>query len=149
MLFKLIKDNSEIKKLECLNLKSCEYFSFDGIEAYAKVCKVYDGDTVTILFDYHGKIIKLSCRLLGIDTPELRSSNPKEKEYAIKARDFLSNLINDKVVKVHFKKFDKYGRPLIVIYKRGLIKRTNINKLMIKEKYALSYDGGKKQQFSI
>ena len=148
MLFKLITDNNAIKKLENLNLDSCEYFSFDGIETYAKVCKVYDGDTVTILFDYHGEIIKLSCRLLGIDTPELRSNNQKEKEYAIKARDYLANLILDKVVMVKFKKFDKYGRPLIVLYKRGIIAKTNINKLMIKEKYALSYDGGKKQKFT-
>jgi hypothetical protein len=33
-------------------------FSFKGIKARARVCKVYDGDTCTVLFLYAGEIVK-------------------------------------------------------------------------------------------
>lgn len=139
--------NKEKLKLENLTLQNCEKFSFKNLEVYAKVLKVYDGDTITIGFFYHNKQIKVSCRLLGIDTPELRTKNQKEKEQAILARDYLKNKINDSIVKILFDDFDKYGRPLITIYKKKYLRTININELMVKKGYAYNYNGGKKEVF--
>lgn len=58
---------------------------------YGKVIKVYDGDTITIATRLSGKgtIYKFSVRLLGIDTPEMRSKVPEHKKVAVLAKNAL------------------------------------------------------------
>ena len=48
----------------------------------AKVSKVVDGDTVDLDIDLgFGIWIKERCRLLGIDTPESRTRDQREKKF--------------------------------------------------------------------
>ena len=56
-------------------------FSLDGYKVNGKVVDVYDGDSVKIVFSLHNSFYKWKCRLEGIDTPELRTYDLKEKEY--------------------------------------------------------------------
>lgn len=124
------------------NLDNAKSFILENYITEALVYKVYDGDTISILFKYRDEFLKDSCRIYGIDTPEMRSCD-KEKELAYKARDFLSSLILNKIIKVHFLNLDKYGRPLIRIY----LDNSDIGFLMIEKGYAKEYNGGTKQSW--
>lgn len=123
-------------------------FSFKGIRTLAYVSKVYDGDTVTVIFKYKGQKIKTSCRLLGIDTPELKSQNPDEKQMAIKLRDILANKILNKIKYVVFHDFDKYGRPLVELYDI-FSRKKSINDFMGEQECVNTYFGGTKKKFDL
>jgi endonuclease YncB( thermonuclease family) len=120
-------------------------FSLDGYKTNGRIASVYDGDTVRIIFSFHGTFYKWNCRLAGIDTPELRTSNDKEKEYGYQVRDILREKILNKVVSVECGKFDKYGRLLVTI---TCDEDCCVNKWLVENKYALEYDGGKKQDWA-
>ena len=83
-------------------------------------------------------------RLNGIDTPEIKGKNvsDEEKLCAKNARDFLSNLIINKYVRLENIANEKYGRLLADVYYGEI----HINDLMIKERYAVIYDGGIKNK---
>jgi hypothetical protein len=58
-----------------------------------------------------------------VDTPEIRTRNLKEKVFGKSVRDKLRVKILNSLVKVRCEDFDKYGRPLAIIYKnRGIVK---------------------------
>jgi endonuclease YncB( thermonuclease family) len=132
----------------------------------AKVVRVVDGDTVYVVcYDRHGDLIKLNCRLFGIDTPEMTSA-PEE---AKRARNVLIGLVtnvvvslddmrssrelqsvidgNTRLIWVRFCGADKYGRELVEIYTRdgdaGQFE-LSVNARMIELGVARSYDGGAK-----
>ena len=128
------------------NYDEVEKFSLDGLKTMAYVKKVYDGDTVTLIFKYKGDTVMKSCRLLGIDTPELRSKNPDEVVMAKKIRDVLSDKILNKIKYVEFHDFDKYGRPLITLYHK-FSRKQSINDFMLTQECVQPYDGGKKKVF--
>jgi endonuclease YncB( thermonuclease family) len=129
--------------------KDIPFFSYKGEQDLCKVSKCYDGDTIHIIRIIKKKPYRFSCRLLGIDTAELRTKNEKEKEFAIETRDFLANLILDKYVWVEFEHFDKYGRVLCNIYlsHTNMKHKKSINQLLIDDGFAQSYDGGTKIEF--
>lgn len=133
----------EIEKLQSLNIKDVKKFSFNGMTFTAKIVKVYDGDTVTAIFKYNEIYYKWNCRLNCIDTPELKTKNIDEKLSAIKAKNYLSEKILNKIVMLHCNDFDKYGRLLVIVE----YDNTNINNLMIIEGYAKEYFGGKKDTY--
>lgn len=146
-------------------------FSFENIKGNYKVISVYDGDTLTLLlpinihiynFNLYDSIdiksdtnptnkikyYKINVRLYGIDTPELKPSKnlidrDNHKIKAIAAKNYLSNLLLNKIVNVHFMNYDKYGRPLVTLYLNNI----NINELMITEGHAVKYYGGTKENF--
>jgi endonuclease YncB( thermonuclease family) len=77
---------------------------------------VYDGDTIHVMINDNNSIVKQKCRLADIDCPEIRSHNEKEKSLALKAKEFVSSKILNKVIFIKGGKTDKYGRTLIEIY---------------------------------
>lgn len=96
-----------------LTYADCEPFLplQDGDQA--TVVKVYDGDSLTLGWtNSERKNVRLSCRLRGIDTPELRGSSEHEKRLAIRARDRLFSKVMGMVVTIRFPGKDKYGRLL-------------------------------------
>ena len=114
-----------------------------------KVIKVYDGDTCTVaacISNLDRTIYRFNIRILGIDCPEIKSSDPIEKAQAVQARDQLHELIFNKTVKVNIVGNDKYGgRILGEIWTEDGI---SISKYMIDNKLAVAYDGGTKKAFS-
>lgn len=102
-------------------------------EYNGKVVDIVDGDTIDVVIDIFPGITKKldNARLYGIDTPEIRSSNPKEKELAHKATKYLSKRVMNKSVKIHLHGKGKWGRWLITVYYRDC----NINKKLIKKGY--------------
>ena len=109
-----------------------------------QVIKVYDGDTITIAskLPYDASpLYRLSVRLNGIDTPEIKGKNDDEKEAAKAARNALSNLIYGKQIRLENIKSEKYGRILADVY----LNQLHINDWLIRERYAVAYDGGTKK----
>ena len=109
----------------------------------AHVLSVYDGDTITVTLDLGMNITrKASCRLVGIDTPEIRTKVAGEKEAAYKARDRVRELVHDKQVTIHSTaKPDKYGRLLVRVWTDD---GQCVNDLLLAEDHAVTYDGGSK-----
>lgn len=120
-------------------------FGLKGKTKWAKVVKVYDGDTIHVVFYLGFKLYRWKCRLLGIDTPEIKTKSEIEHSAAIKAKEKLSDLILNKIITIECNNFDKYGRLLITVYKS----RVNINKFMVRQGYAYEYDGGTKKKFEL
>ena len=108
------------------------------------VIKVYDGDTITIankLPIYHcNDMFRFSVRLNGIDSPEIKGKNDDEKEAAKVAKNALSEKILHKYVVLKNVSTEKYGRLLADVYLGDL----HLNKWMLDNRYAVSYDGGTK-----
>lgn len=109
------------------------------------VIKVYDADTITIAsklpYD-ESPLYRLSVRLNGIDTPEIKGKDisDEEKEAAKVARDFVYNLVFNKFVRLENVQNEKYGRILADVY----IGDIHLNELLINQRYAVKYDGGTK-----
>lgn len=110
-----------------------------------KVIKVYDGDTITIASKLPYKdspIYRFSVRLLGIDSPEMKSKTSTEKQLAIVAKDALSNLIMGKTIHLKNISTEKYGRVLANVYLDDL----HVNQWMLDNNHAVLYDGGTKNR---
>jgi endonuclease YncB( thermonuclease family) len=135
-----IDDISYLMSLDCKDIK---IFSLDGLIKTAKVIKVYDGDTITVVFKHNDVYNKWNCRIYGINTPEIKSDNKDEKKAAIAARDFLKDLILNKIITIECLDFDKYGRLLGNIFYND----KNIMKIMIENNFAKLYFGGTKEEF--
>ena len=134
-----MEDGSDIKWEDTVEFT----FPING----GRVIKVYDADTITIAskLPYDSSpMYRLSVRLNGIDTPEIKGKgiSEEEKEAAKTARDFVSNLVLNKYVKLQNVQSEKYGRILADVY----IGDINLNELLLKEKYAVNYDGGTKKK---
>jgi endonuclease YncB( thermonuclease family) len=142
--------NPSVELLACTT-KNTPYFTFKGQSHICKCVSVYDGDTITVVFDTKivnggvGPYYKHRIRLLGIDTPELRTKNLEEKKMGIMVRDFVREKILNKIIRIECDEFDKYGRLLANVF----IGDENINELLVDMKYAYKYDGGTKQDIYV
>lgn len=78
---------------------------------------VHDGDTAYLFVDKGERgYDNPPCRLYGIDTPEINSSDPAIKAAAVAARDFLVPLILGKDLCVIKLTMDPHGRPVVLIW---------------------------------
>ena len=84
-------------------------------EYRALVRSNYDGDTVRLDIDlgFNIWIRNVSCRLIGVNTPELRGD---ERPAGCAARDALRALVGGREVKIFSKKSGKYGRWLVKMW---------------------------------
>ncbi len=109
------------------------------------VDRIVDGDTIDISIDLGFDLTKKErVRLAGIDTPEKRTKNQKEKEMGYQATEFLEmHLMEATKLTVRTEKDGKFGRMLGWLYKTDE-DTTSINQIMIDKGYAWAYDGGTK-----
>ena len=115
--------------------------------AYAyewEILRVVDGDTLEIKNECFPKELKLSVRVLGIDTPEKgsRAKCDKEAKLAEQASKFTKQFVG-KNKKATFRniKWDKYGGRLLADVE---INGKSLAGELVKNNYARSYDGKKK-----
>lgn len=113
-------------------------------EYKAKLIKVVDGDTVDAMIDCGFSVYrKERIRLLGIDAPETRTRDKKEKERGLIAKARLKELIkdgrNEFMVKTFLDGKGKYGRLLGVLYNLEVSEKT-FNDVLVIEGLAKSYD---------
>jgi len=109
------------------------------------VDRIVDGDTIDISIDLGFDLTKKErVRLAGIDTPEKRTKNEKEKEMGYQATEFLEmHLMEATKLTVKTEKDGKFGRMLGWLYKSDE-DTMSINQIMIDKGYAWAYDGGTK-----
>lgn len=113
-----------------------------------RVIKVYDGDTITIVFKlpYENSLLyRESVRLNGIDSPEIKGKNENEKISAQNSKAALSDLILNKYVTLENIDCEKYGRILADVYLKDL----HVNKWMLDNNFAVPYDGKTKKTYEI
>lgn len=117
-------------------------FTLNGSQMYGRLVEIVDGDTVNIVLPVCNNYYKYNVRLYGIDTCEIHSKNPTNRDLGIRARDTIFSLvcetyhitdvtknnaitkqyINDTldnnviVVLVECLDFDKYGRLLANVW---------------------------------
>lgn len=109
-----------------------------------KVENVVDGDTIDVLIDLGFDILFQSrVRLAGIDTPESRTKDLKEKALGLESKEYLKKSLKDaKSVVIKTEKMDsseKYGRILGWVYING--DTVSLNDMMINDGYAWGYLG--------
>jgi micrococcal nuclease len=112
-----------------------------------KVENVVDGDTIDVLIDLGFDILFQSrVRLAGIDTPESRTKDLKEKALGLESKEYLKKALKDaKSVIIKTEKMDsseKYGRILGWVYING--DTVSLNDMMINDGYAWGYMGDTK-----
>ena len=159
--------------------KSVGLFSLAGKTLLGKIVNVYDADTCKIVLDKGDNTLeKYCCRLLGIDTPEMKPSKSNlnrdlEIDSAYNARNRLIQLAtscnielenrikgkklqtlidtNNLIIVVDCFEFDKYGRLLVKIYDNviSISDKISYNEILVKEGYAYNYYGGTKQKFKV
>ena len=123
-------------------------FTLEGSFVQGKIVDVYDGDTVKIVLNLsiNSNYFRWNCRLSGINTPEIRTKNAKEKEFGLLVRDKLKERIENKILLIKCGEFDKYGRLLVEIYENNG-QLFSINNWLIENNYAKPYDGGTKEEW--
>jgi len=123
-------------------------FTLEGSFVQGKIVDVYDGDTVKIVLNLsiNSNYFRWNCRLSGINTPEIRTKNVKEKEFGLLVRDKLKERIENKILLIKCGEFDKYGRLLVEIYENNG-QLFSINNWLIENNYAKPYDGGTKEEW--
>jgi endonuclease YncB( thermonuclease family) len=136
---------------------------------------MYDGDTCKIVLAINNNLQKFNCRLLGLDTPEMKPPiNKLNREMEIlnahKCRNRLLQLTttcncnidsvlkktdikallksNKHILMIKCHDFDKYGRLLVELLTVGDEINKTVNQILIDEGYAKSYDGGTKDIFT-
>lgn len=134
------------------------WFSMDGTRT-VRVVSIHDGDTFTAIFNFvDGSFYKFPVRINRIDTPEMTSKNTILKTKAFLARDKLFELITNKnytdTVMWRKKEFDDYfqrNETYLTIncvnmdkYGRVLADVGNFADILVQQKVAYWYDGGKK-----
>ena len=113
------------------------------------VHKVVDGDTIDADIDL-GFDISLTkrIRLAGIDTPESRTTDVKEKALGLEVKEWLKKRLEfakDIIIKTELPdSTEKYGRIIGHLYING--EEVSINNQMISDGYAWEYDGGTKKK---
>jgi micrococcal nuclease len=112
-----------------------------------EVTKVVDGDTIDVVIDLGFSIMFASrVRLAGIDTPESRTTDKKEKALGLESKKYLADRLKDaKNIIIKTEKMDsseKYGRILGWLYVAG--EGNSINHEMIEKGYAWGYLGDTK-----
>ena len=117
-------------------------------EYKATIKYIVDGDTVDVDIDlgFDVWLRNQRVRLYGIDTPECRTRNKKEKAHGLLAKDYVEKALKlGEVYTLRTKDKGKFGRYL------GEIKvgRTTINNLLIKELLAVPYQGQSKKDIAI
>ena len=148
--------------------KEIPEFSLCGLTLQGKVVECYDADTCKIVLPVLNNLYKFTCRLNGIDTPEMKPSKTKpnrdqEIVWAKKARAELLKLIcnnesfnnldikkddiikilenNKNLITVKCLEFDKYGRLLVELYNNNT---KSFNDILVEKNMAVQYTGGTK-----
>jgi micrococcal nuclease len=115
---------------------------------YVKDVKsIVDGDTIDVVIDLGFDVLFASrVRLAGIDTPESRTKDLKEKALGLESKEYLKKILkNAKSIVIKTEKInssEKYGRILGWLYVDGDI--VSVNDHMINDGYAWSYLGDTK-----
>lgn len=123
-------------------ISKSEYPKYVPQITHGRVVDVYDGDTITIVgyVKHNPDLFKFSVRLNGIDCPEMKGKNENEKIVAKFAKQYVEDIIYDKIITLEDVSLDKYGRVLAKV----IFGSRDIAQALLDKNMAVSYDGGTK-----
>ena len=115
-----------------------DYFTFRGIQTWAKCVACHDISHVDMAFYYKDKLYKFRCRLDGIGDlnpfcPVIYNWNGGSE----RGKKYLEKILLDKIVYIECGELDSTGHILITIFKKKN-SRKSINSHLLKEKWAKS-----------
>ena len=121
----------------CLCLSAC--FNTKKV----KLVSVYDGDTFKVNLPCKKEVFckGISVRVKGIDTPEIKTKNPREKEKALAAKSFTQQLLSDGKIILKNCTRDKYFRLLCDVFIIKAKEEINLAKELLSSSLAVKYDG--------
>ena len=140
------------KNLKQFKKEDFELFSFNNYKCLAKIVDVYDGDTFTAVFKFKGNYIMYKFRTYGYDSPEMKPSLKIENrdeviKAAKEAKQFISDIVLDKICLFESMGTDKYGRLLGKLYTLNYnMKGECVNDMMLEVGYGYPYKGGTKRK---
>lgn len=113
------------------------------------ILKVVDGDTIDADIDLGFSIsLEKRIRLAGVDTPESRTTDLKEKAMGLESKEWLKKKLEgakDILIKTELPdSTEKYGRIIGHLYINN--EPTSLNEQMIVSGFAWEYDGGTKKK---
>ena len=119
-------------------------------EYRCNVLKVIDGDTVDIDIDlgFGTWIRNERVRIMGIDTPESRTSNDIEKKFGLAAKSRLQELLGEKAIlktQVSKKGEDMKGKFGRILGNFATEDGRNCADILCEEGHAVTYFGGAKE----
>ena len=112
----------------------------------ARVLNVIDGDTLVIRARiWLGQEVETRVRLEGVDTPELRAKCARERDLALKAREFVLSEVDGQEVILRQIRFGKYaGRVLARV---STSRAGDLTPALIKAGLGRVYAGGKRRSW--
>jgi micrococcal nuclease len=118
-------------------------------EYHAKVTQVVDGDTIVVDIDLGFNVVlsNQSVRLLGVDTPESRTSDKIEKVFGLASKDYTKSFVENSKKEVIIRTYkddssEKFGRLLGEIINPE--SKEVLNTLLIADGFAVKYLGENK-----
>lgn len=117
-------------------------------EYNVKVLKVVDGDTVDVDIDLGFGIVLTDerVRIMGIDTPESRTSDKIEKVFGLAAKARLKELLDEEAILITYD--DKNGEDMKGKFGRILgdfrVGGKTVTEILIEEGHAVKYQGQSK-----
>jgi micrococcal nuclease len=137
-----------VKKLAFLILPFLLLPSYSFAESYgnyqgAVYARNYDGDTITFNLPGLHPIIgeKISIRVNGIDTPEIKGKCEREKYNATQAKEMVADILKDaEIITLKNMERGKYFRIAADVIVDG----ENLADVLVEAGVAVRYNGGKK-----
>ena len=119
----------------------------------ATLVRVIDGDTVDAMIDLGFDIqVKKRIRLAGINAPESRTRNKVEKKLGLAAKERLIEMLDGAAncFELESQELGKFGRVIGRLHidkiaGKDVITKVCVNDCLVKEGYAVEYDGGKRK----
>lgn len=117
-------------------------------EYEVKVLKVVDGDTVDVDINLGFGIVLTDerVRIMGIDTPESRTSDKVEKVFGLAAKARLKELLDEEAILITTE--DKHGEDMKGKFGRVLgdfrVGGKTVTQILIEEGHAVAYNGESK-----
>ena len=119
-----------------------EYGMFKNVE----FVRCYDGDTCTFNIPGLHPLIgdKISVRISGVNTPEIRGKCPREKALARKAKTFAQGKLSEsRSIEIRHIKRGKFFRIIGEISVDGM----TLSELIIRQGLEVAYNGGKRSSW--
>jgi micrococcal nuclease len=117
-------------------------------EYEVKILKVIDGDTVDVDINLGFGIVLTDerVRIMGIDTPESRTSDKVEKVFGLAAKARLKELLDEEAILITTE--DKHGEDMKGKFGRVLgdfrVGGKTVTEILIEEGHAVAYNGESK-----
>ena len=116
-------------------------------EYKCKILRIVDGDTVDVDIDlgFGVWLHKERVRMMGIDTPESRTSDKEEKVYGMLSKNFVKDTLpigSMQILRTHKDKTGKFGR----ILGDFLIENKSLGDIMVDKSLAVRYNGENKEE---